>query len=154
AWERRGDAGGDVELSRRIAATTFAPPRCKIRSALTGAAVAEEIATPAWWMHVLREAAGGARDPERSAIAPQPPASKGPSTFHISMGGGSSPERGAATSTPASEAFARVVPSFSGDEWRRADLLDAVVRAHALGANVDWARVEGRVRRAAVSLPT
>jgi acyl transferase domain-containing protein len=143
ALARRVDASGDIELSRRGATTPLGAPRCRIRSATTGSDVGEEIATPAWWMRILR-APGAA--PGRAA--------KSTSSFHIHMGGDApASTTGGATKRETGTAEL-VVHHLSRGEVRRAALLEALVDAHVHGVQVDWTAVEGGACRAAASLPT
>ncbi|HET6162680.1 MAG TPA: SDR family NAD(P)-dependent oxidoreductase [Planctomycetota bacterium] len=151
AFARRG-ARDDIELSRRIAATSFAPPRCKIRSGATGADVGAEIATPAGWMRVAREITDPAATP-RPTSAPRPDDS-GSRSFHIHMGSTPTEVAGASAVNGAPGTSERVIPSLQSGAIRCADLLHAVVRAHVRGALVDWNAVEGRARREAATLPT
>jgi len=151
AFARRG-ARDDIELSRRIAATSFAPPRCKIRSGATGADVGAEIATPAGWLRVAREITDPAAT-TRPASAPRPDAS-GSRSFHIHMGSTPTEVAGASAVNGAPGSSERVIPSLQSGAVRGADFLHAVVRAHVRGALVDWNAVEGRARRDVATLPT
>jgi len=145
AFARRG-AHDDIELSRRIAATSFSPPRCKIRSGATNADVGEEIATPAWWMRVARGIS--------SPAAPPRPDASGSRSFHIHMGSATTEAAGVSATNGAPGSPERVIPSLQWGALRCVDFLHAVVRAHVRGALVDWNAVEGRARRDAAALPT
>jgi acyl transferase domain-containing protein len=139
ALSRRGTPEGDGELARRIGSTQLKLPRCRFVAPISGTFAGDEVATPAFWLRVLREAAASSGAARGAA----------PGVLPID----------ASKATPEGRRPRRLLIHLSAsDGAQRRDALDALVdelvRAHLSGARVNWSAVEGGARRGAATLPT
>ncbi|MFF1909656.1 type I polyketide synthase, partial [Kitasatospora sp. NPDC058218] len=130
------------EFRQVLAGLSFRTPALRFVSTVTGGPVAEEIATPEYWVEHARQAV-------RFADAVSALHSDGVETF-VELG----PD-GVLSAMGSAVAPAGVfVPSVRRDRDECVSVLTALAQAHVRGARVDWRVVFGRSGPAVVDLPT